>query len=52
MKVIITQQEAVQKGIWPQLMTWFGIGIEDETWPSEEFILTEAQAKEVGLLRS
>ncbi|WP_223067295.1 hypothetical protein [Paenibacillus caui] len=51
MKIIITQSEAVDKGIWPQVMQWFGIGQDDDTWPSEEFILTEQQAKEAGLIK-
>ncbi|GGA30619.1 hypothetical protein [Paenibacillus physcomitrellae] len=51
MKVIITQSEAIDKGIWPQVMQWFGIGNEDDTWPTEEFILTEEQAREAGLLK-
>ncbi|WP_199909948.1 hypothetical protein [Paenibacillus sp. CAA11] len=51
MKILITQQEAVDKGIWPQIMQWFGRDEEDEVWPGEEFILTETQAKQAGLIR-
>jgi hypothetical protein len=32
-------------------MRMFGRREEDEIWPNEEFILTETQAKEVGLLK-
>ncbi|WP_309121905.1 hypothetical protein [Paenibacillus sp.] len=54
MKVIITFQEAVERGLWEQMKPWFGRDDEDEEglWPSEEFILTEAQAQELGLLRT
>ncbi|MGN7359330.1 hypothetical protein ACTHPF_16045 [Paenibacillus sp. SAF-054] len=50
MKVIITQEEAVEKGIWPDVMKMFGVDQEDEVWPSEEYILTEAQARQLNLL--
>lgn len=50
MKVIITQQEAVQKGIWSKIMSMFAITIEDDVWANEEFILTEEQARQVGLI--
>lgn len=54
LKVIITFQEAVERGLWEQMKPWFGRDDEDEEglWPSEEFILTEAQAQELGLLRT
>ncbi len=34
MKVIITQEEAVEKGIWPEVMNMFGVDDEDEVWLS------------------
>ncbi|MBW4839700.1 MAG: hypothetical protein KZY74_09885 [Paenibacillaceae bacterium] len=51
MKIIITQSEAVEKGIWPQVRTSFGLTKEDEVWEQEQFILTEEQAREWGLIR-
>ncbi|MEK3947605.1 hypothetical protein MHB46_03830 [Paenibacillus sp. FSL H7-0703] len=51
MKIIITQQEAVDKGIWTEIMGMFAVNKEDEVWQNEEFILTEEQARQVGLLR-
>ena len=51
MKIIITHNEAITKGIWPQISEWFGVQKDDETWPTEEFILTEDQAKQVGLIK-
>lgn len=50
MKVIITQSEAVEKGIWTKVMQAFGISREDDVWENEQFILTEEQAKEMGLI--
>lgn len=51
MKVMITANEAMEKGIWAEIMSMFGRREEDEIWPNEEFILTEAQAREVGSLK-
>ncbi len=50
MKIIITQEEAVQKGIWNEVMKMFGVQNEDETYPQEQFILTEEQAKQLKLI--
>ncbi|MDR0267679.1 hypothetical protein [Paenibacillus sp.] len=50
MKVIITQEEAVEKGIWFDVMKMFGVDSEDEVWPNEEYILTEEQARKLGLI--
>jgi hypothetical protein len=50
-KVLITAQEAMERGIWPEVMKWFGRDKEDDIWPNEEFILTEEQARELGLLK-
>ncbi|WP_198524746.1 hypothetical protein [Paenibacillus phocaensis] len=51
MKIIITQTEAIEKGIWPQVRAAFGLTKEDEVWEQEQFILTEEQAREWGLIR-
>lgn len=51
MKIMITQHEALEKGIWKQVMSMFGITNDDEIWETEQFILTEEQAKELGLIR-
>lgn len=51
MKIIITQSEAVERGVWKQVMKAFGISSEDEIWETEQFILTEDQAREMGLIR-
>ncbi|MCI3918756.1 hypothetical protein MO973_00715 [Paenibacillus sp. TRM 82003] len=50
MKVMITVQEAVERGVWFELMELFGRSAEDDIWPNEQFILTEAQARKLGLL--
>lgn len=49
MKIIITQSEAMEKGIWPQVRASFGLTNEDEVWEQEQF--TEEQAREWGLIR-
>jgi hypothetical protein len=51
MKVIITQAEAMQKNIWDDIMLMFGRTDEDEVWETEQFILTEEQARKLGLLK-
>jgi len=52
MKVILTLQEAVEKGLWSRMKAWFGRDDEDELWPNEEFVLSEEQARELGLLKA
>ncbi len=51
MKIMITQNEALEKGVWKQVMKMFGITSDDEVWETEQFILTEEQARELGLIR-
>jgi hypothetical protein len=51
MKVIITVHEAMERGIWLEVMSMFGRDKEDEVWPTEKFILTEEQARALGLLK-
>jgi hypothetical protein len=50
MKITITAKEAMDRGIWTEVMQLFGREKEDETWPNEEFILTEEQARKLGIL--
>ncbi|MFF2155307.1 hypothetical protein ACFVVQ_08350 [Paenibacillus chitinolyticus] len=50
MKIMITQSEALEKGIWPEVMKMFGLNQEDDVWSSEEFVLSEEQAKTLGLI--
>ncbi len=50
MKVIISQMEAIEKGIWDDIIILFGLDKEAEFWPTEEFILTEQQAKQLGII--
>lgn len=51
MKIIITSSEAMEKGIWLNVMKAFGLDQDDEVWEKEQFILTEEQAREFGLIR-
>ncbi|WP_169810192.1 hypothetical protein [Paenibacillus glacialis] len=50
MKVTISQIEALEKGIWDDIIILFGLDKEAEFWPTEEFILTEQQAKQLGII--
>ncbi|WP_200897678.1 hypothetical protein [Paenibacillus wulumuqiensis] len=50
MKIIITQEEAVQKGVWNEVMQMFGVQSEDETYPQEQYILTEEQARKLQII--
>lgn len=50
MKVIITQQEAMEKGVWKEVATLFGVAQEDDVWPNETYILTEEQARQLGFI--
>jgi hypothetical protein len=51
LKIVITVKEAIDRGVWPQIMKLFGRDDKDDVWPNEEFILTEEQAKKLGLIR-
>ncbi|WP_166272998.1 hypothetical protein [Saccharibacillus alkalitolerans] len=51
MKIMITQQEAMQRKIWDQIIDMFGLDKDKDYWESEQFILTEEQARKVGLIR-
>jgi len=50
MKVTISQIEAIEKGVWDDIIILFGLDKEAEFWPTEEFILTEQQAKQLGII--
>lgn len=50
MKIIINQSEAMEKKIWDDIVIMFGLREGDETWDNEQFILTEDQARELGLI--
>lgn len=51
MKIMISQREAMEKQIWDKIIMMFGLNEEDETWDNEQFILTEEQARELGLIK-
>ena len=51
MKVMITQQEAMQRKIWSEIIDMFGLDPEKDYWETEQFILTEEQARQVGLIQ-
>jgi hypothetical protein len=51
LKIMISASEAIEKGIWDDILRLFGRDKDEEIWPSEEFILTEEQAHKLNLLK-
>lgn len=51
MKIMITQEEAMQRKIWDQVINMFGLDADKDYWQNEQFILTEEQARQLGLIR-
>lgn len=51
MKIMITQEEAMQRKIWDRVIEMFGLDADKEYWDSEQFILTEEQARQLGLIQ-
>ncbi|WP_201305470.1 hypothetical protein [Paenibacillus puerhi] len=51
MKIMITAQEALDRGIWIDIVQLFGLQEEDTIMPGEQFILTEEQALQLNLIR-
>ncbi len=51
MKVLITASEAIEKGIWLEVLSMFGRDPDEELGLGEQFILTEEQALSLGLIR-
>jgi hypothetical protein len=50
LKIMISASEALEKGVWKDILRLFGRDDNEELWPNEEFILTEEQAVELGLI--
>ncbi|SDN66790.1 hypothetical protein SAMN04487897_10415 [Paenibacillus sp. yr247] len=51
MKIMISASEAMEKGIWKEILRLFGRDKDEEIWPQEEFILTEEQALKLNLIK-
>lgn len=51
MKIMISQSEAMEKKIWDDIIIMFGMNEDDEIWDNEQFVLTEDQARELGLIK-
>ncbi|MDD9267350.1 hypothetical protein ACFPES_09985 [Paenibacillus sp. GCM10023248] len=51
MKIMITAAEAIEKGVWKDILRLFGRDKDEEIWPKEEFILTEEQAIQLKLIK-
>ncbi|WP_176707769.1 MULTISPECIES: hypothetical protein [Bacillales] len=51
MKIMISASEAMDKGVWKELLRLFGRDEDEEFWPQEQFILTEEQALLLSLIK-
>ncbi|MCY9667066.1 hypothetical protein M5X11_19365 [Paenibacillus alginolyticus] len=51
MKIMISASEAMEKGVWSDILRLFGRDKDEEIWPQEEFILTEEQALKLNLIK-
>jgi hypothetical protein len=51
LKIMIKASEAMEKGIWEDILRLFGRDQDEEFWPNEEFILTEEQAHKLNLFK-
>jgi hypothetical protein len=51
LKIMISASEAMEKGVWKEILLLFGRDQDEEIWPAEEFILTEAQALKLNLIK-
>jgi len=49
-KIIITQAEAMERKIWDDVMLMFGLNEDDKIADTEQFILTEEQARQLNLI--
>jgi hypothetical protein len=50
-KIMISAAEAIEKGVWNEILRLFGRDKNEEIWPKEEFILTEEQAILLKLIK-
>lgn len=50
MKIMISASEAMEKGVWIELLRLFGRDKDEDFLPNEEFILTEEQAVQLKLI--
>ena len=51
MKIMISASEAMEKGVWKEILRLFGRDEDEEFWPQEEFILSEEQALHLQLIK-
>ncbi|MDQ0903626.1 MULTISPECIES: hypothetical protein [unclassified Paenibacillus] len=51
MKIMISASEAMEKGVWSEILRLFGRDKDEEIWPQEVFILTEEQALKLNLIK-
>jgi hypothetical protein len=50
-KIMISASEAMEKGVWKEILRLFGRDEDEEFWPQEEFILSEEQALLLQLIK-
>lgn len=48
---MISAAEAIEKGVWKDILRLFGRDPDEDFWPKEEFILTEEQAIQLKLIK-
>jgi hypothetical protein len=51
LKIMISAAEAMEKGVWKELLLLFGRDDNEEFWSAEQFILTEEQALKLNLIK-
>ncbi|MDF2648321.1 MAG: hypothetical protein K0Q73_4126 [Paenibacillus sp.] len=51
LKIMISASEAMEKGVWSEILRLFGRDKDEEIWPQEVFILTEEQALKLNLIK-
>ncbi|WP_167388042.1 hypothetical protein [Paenibacillus ferrarius] len=51
MKIMISASEAMEKGVWNDILRLFGRDKDEDFWSKEEFILTEEQALTLKLIK-
>jgi hypothetical protein len=51
LKIMISASEAMDKGVWKELLRLFGRDEDEEFWPQEQFILSEEQELLLNLIK-
>jgi hypothetical protein len=51
LKIMVSASEAMEKGVWKDIIRLFGRDEDEDFWPKEEFILSEEQALLLNLIK-